>query len=259
MNSSGMSLGTALSICPLCGTEIKASRILRESVICECGWCDSSAIEKAGDQQTKFTIKVFAVVSAVLLIGYGHLLTWGSYAGTIPFLKMGEAAGWLSPSGYEKIIEACVTQNRWGCAEQAHIDLYRKTADPEVMARLGKLQFLLKENQQAANSYDTYFKIGGKNPEASLNYGQVLEQLGQNEKAEEMYRKSMADNQEKLPINATSRLVHLLLQQKNYNEARIVIDTFHESAENAKGYLNSEADEVDKILGPPTKKKIARR
>jgi len=246
--------------CPICGVEIKSDRVIGDSVVCSCGWCETIHAEKADQKQQKRTIMTFAALAMVATMAYGHIVSWGTYSAEAPFLKVGSMLGTLSPDGYEELIKAAIATNKWGTAEQAHIDLYRKTANPEVIARLGKLQMLLKKPQQAVASYELYYKIGGKNPDVAFFYGEVLEQAGQPDKALDAYHLSITQNPEKLNVNATSNLVHILMKEQKYAEARESLEAFYGSAENAKGYLNFEMSELEKFLGTSkTKAKVAGR
>jgi tetratricopeptide (TPR) repeat protein len=245
------------SHCPKCANEITTDRIVDGHAICACGWVDNSAYVKAEGQRQKNLCKLFAVAALVMVLGYGYALSWGPYAGTIPFIKVATLTGMASPETYNQLIEACTVMNKWSCAEQAHLDLFHKTRDPEALARLAKLQTLLKNLPAASDTYAAYFKAGGKNPDVPFFYAEVLEQTGHADQAMPYYQMSVEQNPTKLNANATSAIVHIMMKAQQFEQARGVIDTFRASAENAKGYLNTEEDEITKILGPEKIKRIA--
>lgn len=204
----------------------------------------------------KHTIGIFIAIAVVVTLAYGHILSWGPHAGSALVLQAGNTFGMLSADGYRELTEACVDTNRWDCAQSAYVKLFQKTNDPEVVGELAKLQTKLQLLPQAANTYETYYKVGGKNPDIAYFYGQVLEQTNQVDHAVEMYKNSIEQNPEKLSINATSALVRLLMKQGKNSEAREIVKAFHESAENAKGYLNAEAAELAKTLGPSVTRRV---
>ncbi len=51
-----------------------------------------------------------------------------------------------------------------------------------------------------------------------------------------------------LPIAATGAIVRILMKQGQYTEARTRITEFHKSADNAKGYLNTELTQIEQAI-----------
>lgn len=204
----------------------------------------------------KQTIGIFIAIAVAVTLAYGHIISWGPHAGSALVLQAGNTFGLLGAKGYKELAQACVDNNKWDCAEKAYVSLFQKTNDAEVVGELAELQTKLERFPQAAATYGTYFKLGGKDPDKAYFYGQVLEQIGQDEQAVEMYQTSIEQNPENLSINATSALVRLLMKQGKNSEARAIVKAFHEGAENAKGYLNAEAAELEKTLGPSVRRKV---
>lgn len=204
----------------------------------------------------KQTIGVFIAIAVAMTLTYGHILSWGPHAGSALVLQAGSTFGMLGAEGYKELAQACIDNNKWDCAEQSYVSLFKKTNDVEVVGDLAELQTKLRKFPQAAATYETYFKLGGKNSDAAYFNGQVLEQIGQTDRAAEMYRTSIELKPENLSINATSALVRLLMKQGKNSEARAIVKAFHEGAENAKGYLNAEASELEKILGPSVRRQV---
>jgi hypothetical protein len=82
-----------------------------------------------------------------------------------------------------------------------------------------------------------------------LNYAKVLEAAAQDGEAQRVYEKSIAANPAVLPVQATTGIVRLLIKHGQYAGAYDRILSFHESAENANGYLNTEMSQLQKQLG----------
>lgn len=207
-------------------------------------------------EQQKKTIGIFCAIALVITLAYGHIISWGPHAGNALLLQVGKTIGVLSAQGYQELVQACIDNNKWDCAETAYAKLFEKTGDVEVVGKLAKMQMQIQRLPQAAQTFETYYKLGGKNPDTAYFFGQTLEQLGQIDRAVDMYQTSIEQNPEKLSINATSSLVRLLMKQGKNAEARAVVKAFHEGAENAKGYLNTEAAELEKTLGPSVTRRV---
>ncbi len=244
------------SYCPVCGTTIPQERYLNGKAVCACGWCSDAHIGAAEKKQQKQTIGIFVAIAVVVTLAYGHIISWGPHAGSALILQAGSTFGMLGAEGYKELAQACVDNNKWDCAEKSYVNLFQKTNDVEVVGELAELQTKLERFPQAAATYETYFKLGGKNSDAAYFFGQVLEQINQDERAVEMYQTSIELKPENLSINATSALVRLLMKQGKNSEARAIVKAFHEGAENAKGYLNAEATELEKILGPSVRRQV---
>lgn len=243
-----------LNVCPRCESELKKTA---SSAFCKCGWVESRSQIIAERKTEKKAIISFMVFCSVVLLGFGHLLNWGSYAFSIPFLKAAQISGTASKSTLETIITACMVNGKWSCVEQAHIDLYRATNDPEVVAKLANIQSKLAKDAQALQTYQSYVQVGGKNPEALLSFAKLLEKSGNAEQAIIQYEASAAAQTERLPVRAMTGLVRLLISQRRLQEAFDKIQKFHDSAENAGGYFVAEMEQLESALKAP--KKMAAR
>lgn len=243
-----------LNVCPRCESELQKTA---SSAFCKCGWVETRASAVAESKTEKKAIIAFMVFCSVTLLGFGHLLNWGSYALSIPFLKAAQISGTASKQTLETIIVACSVNGKWACVEQAHIDLYRATNDAEVVAKLANLQTKLQKDAQALQTYQSYVQVGGKEAEALLHFAKLLEKTGNAEKAIEMYEAAMVAQTDRLPVRAMTGLVRMLISQRRLQEAFDKIQKFHESAENASGYFVAEMGQLEEAL--KTAKKMAAR
>lgn len=235
--------------CPQCNKEIPQERYLNGTAICECGWFDKGASMKAQSQAERQTIIAMIGASVFLILLYGHLINWGSYAFSIPVVKLQQITGTLSKDGYKELAEACIRLNKWSCAQESYLDIYKQTNDPEGLAGLAHLQVRLKDHKAAMSSYAAYFKAQGHNGDAALEYAKLLEEAGDTQMAFKYYEASIQMRPQILPVMATTSIVRLLMKQGQYAQAYERILDFHASAGNANGYLNTEMTQLEEYLG----------
>ena len=235
--------------CPQCGTQIPQERYISGSPICACGWCDQAPAQRRDLDIEKKTIYGMIAGALAMMAFYVHMVNWGSYAFKIPFVKVAQVTGMLSIEGHRELAQACITLNKWSCARNAYLDIYRSKRDVQGLADLAHLEVRLGESQAAVAAYAAYFQAGGKNGIAALEYGKVLETTGQVDQAVQYYETSIQDRPEKLPIQATAGIVRILMKKGDYEKAYQRIIAFHNSSENAKGFLNTELAQLEKQLG----------
>jgi len=237
------------TFCPRCGTEFTSQHQAAGHLICGCGWFDESVDELATKKIEKKTIKAMMIFGVVFVAGFCHLGSWGNRAFSIPFTKAAQIAGMLSADGYRELAKTCIDLNKWSCAEEAYLGLATKRGDVEGLAQLGSLDARLNKPVDALAAYNAYEKRGGHESMALLQFAKLLETTSQDADAFRLYEKSIQAKPEALPVQATTGIVRLLMKQGRYTEAYERILAFHESAENAKGYMNTEAAQLEKQLG----------
>jgi len=239
--------------CPQCAKEVSQDRFINGVAICECGWTDTSHTFSLDRKNEMKKVKILFATAAVLVALYAHLLNWGSYAVEIPFVKLGQLTGTLSHDGYQELAGACIQLNKWECAKDAYLDLFTSKRDLNGLAERASLELRLGETQNALATYAQFFAAGGKNADASYQYGFLLENAGRPAEAMKAYEFGMANAGDRLPVKATTGLVQLLIKQGRYDEALARIETFHQSAGNATGYLNTEKAQLENVLGQQAK------
>jgi hypothetical protein len=253
--------------CPRCNGELHKNvmsgniRAGGLAVCSKCGWFESQSQAKARVQTENQTITLMIAFSVALLLVAAHMVSWGGHAFTIPGLKVAQWTGMLSPAGYDELAQDCIDLNKYACARTAYIESFQINRSPEPLAKLARLQVRMQETQMAMSTFGTYFKNGGKDGEAALLYGQLLEQAGQDADAEKMLELSIAARSSMLPIAATGAIVRIMMKQGRYDEARTRIENFQASAGNAKGYLNTELAQIEQAIKMyrPSAKTQARR
>lgn len=244
--------------CPRCASGLHKG-LGGFSVCSQCGWNESPNQGSARVKAENQAIKAMAITAVSLLLVMAHMLNWGAHAFSIPFLKVGQWTSLLSPQGYDELAQAYIDQGKYPGARTAYIDSFRTHRSAEPLAKLARLQVRLQDTQAAMATFQAYFQNGGKDGEAALLYGQLLEQGGQDNEAIKLFELSITLRPDQLPIAATGALVRIFMKQGRYIEAHEKLTAFQASAGNAKGYLNTELGQVEQAMAhyklkPRTKK-----
>lgn len=218
------------------------------AICTHCGWYESKAQEKANIKTENRAIVAMAITAVAVLALTAHMISWGGYAFSSPLLKIGQWTRTLGTQGYIELSEACLNLGKINCAKQALIDNYQQNRDLESLARLANIQVRNQETQSAMVTYAAYFNANGQNGEAALSYGQLLEQAGQDSEALRMMEQAISLRPDTLPITATGAIVRILMKEGRYAEAQDRLMRFHASAENAKGYLNTELSQIQQAI-----------
>ena len=244
--------------CPQCGENVPQERYVGGRPICACGWQDeSSTLSMEGKIEREASLGFVALTVALVAI-VGHCFAWGSHAFSIPGLKAAQWTGMLSASGYRELAQDCLDLGKTAQAERAYLDMFRSAHDPEGLALLASLQAREGKAPAAAQTYAVYFSSGGRSTDALSGYARALEATGQIDEAIKRYDEAAA-NTNLLPVTATTGVVRLLIAQHRFDEAYSRILRFQASAENAKGYLNSERSNLESWLGPKAVAAIQQR
>lgn len=254
--------------CPRCSSElhknvmsgnIKAGGL---AVCTNCGWYEShsQAASRVKAENQSIALMIAFTVSVLLLSA--HMLNWGQHAFSVPTLKLAQWTGVLSNPGYDELAQDYIDLGKLEGARTTLIEQFQVHRNPEPLAKLARLQVRVQQTPAAMLTFAAYFKNGGKDGEAALLYGQLLEQQGGNDaEAIRMMELSIASRPQTLPIAATGAIARIMMKQGRYDEARDLITKFQESAGNAKGYLNTELAQIEAAikLYKPQMKAQARR
>jgi tetratricopeptide (TPR) repeat protein len=173
-----------------------------------------------------------------------HFARWGEHALSIPVLRIQQVTGTLSAQGYDKLAKACIGINKWSCAENAMLRSFEKSKDPGALNRLAILHMQLGQPQKAIVQFESYFKAGGNDGRTMLAYAKLLELDKKYRDALKYYKSSISARPDALPVEATGGIIRILIKEGRYREAYAQITSFHKSAENAKGYFNTELTQL---------------
>jgi tetratricopeptide (TPR) repeat protein len=194
-------------------------------------------------------VYAYAILSILILLIAFESHVWGPFVLELPALKGRQMIGKLDIKGYEKIIEICKKREKISCVKSTYKEMYVQHREIEALAELAQFEFQLHETDAALTNFKTYFLQGGKNPKVFLQYGLALEQGSDFDQAKKYFKLSIDNNPEKLSSQATQELIRIAVQQEKFEEAQSLIHHFWASAENAKGYFNREASQIQKVLG----------
>lgn len=244
-------------LCPVCGNELGADRLLSGTIVCACGYSDERARAAAERRSEQRAIVGFMVFCSALLIFFAHAISWGGHMWRIPFLKASHMIGTISAEGMDSLIQACFDRSKWECVQDVHVELFQKTKNPAVLARLADFRQRLNREDDAILTYDWYVRVGGQESEALYRYADLLERQGKVTQAIELYAKSVATSGERLPVRAMSGLLRLFMQEGRSQEALDHLKAFHESSGNAKDYFASELQKLEETL--KKSKRVAKR
>ena len=247
---------------PNAGNNFSNDSYFGEDAICKCGYISNTTQKKAEMRQQSKLIKIFIGTTIGLSIVLGQMMVWGPYLFTAPVLKLGETLGVLSSGGYEDLISICSERNRWTCAESAYQKICIEMAvGTRKLWRAGRIsKCKLKSLSKPRKSTKPIIAMVATMLKFLMLTDKCFEEL-EVPQAQQYYQRSIEQNPGKLSVGATSGLVRILMKNGNYEQAREVLEQFFASAENAKGYMNMEWAQLEKILGPekPKSKHVARR
>jgi tetratricopeptide (TPR) repeat protein len=232
--------------CFYCGDNQKL--IHQNPLVCECGWYDRESEVDSNKKMESRKVVVLIATAISLCFSYVHLAKWGDDALSVPLMIFQDQVGLLSAQGYEKLAGACIKANKWSCAENAYAKSFEKSKDASTLNKLATLQLQLGESKKATVQFSSYFKSGGKDGAAMLAYAKLLESEKNYKEALQFYRSSAISRTEVLPVQATGGIVRILIKKGRYTEAKSEITRFHKSAENAKGYFNTELAQLKTLL-----------
>ena len=248
-------------ICPQCHdhiSEASDSRIVFGALtICQCGWYDHRAERESVRKQQDRTSTALTVTMLFLVVFYSQAVSWGTHVLTIPLLRAQQASGLLSANGYQRLAQVCVETGHMDCAENALAQSYSKSSNPEALRLLSKLQLRLGKTGEAKQTYARYFQAGGKNYESMLTFAKMLELDRQDAKALSFYEASMQLESDRLPVQAVSGMVRLLMKKGQYREAYLRLRSFYASSGNARGYLNTEFQQIQLALRSQSARSLA--
>lgn len=245
LHSKGFIVVKAELFCAFCNQQNEGG----PQVICTCGWKDRIVDrESARERDVRSSVRMAVSALAVLLFTL-HCMKWGEYSLSIPFYRVGQLTGLLSASGYKNLAAACFSIRHWDCVESANEQIFYKTKDAEFLRVNASVQRRLGKNDRAMAYYGRYLAAGGKNLLAHLEYAALLESKQREKEAIAVYEQALeVSPAESLPVQATAGLVRLETKKGDYAKALNRIITFYALAPNAKGYLNTEFEQLRLLL-----------
>lgn len=247
---------TVHGFCPQCNSEIPRSRLSSGYAICECGWFDVTPSNNNRKKEEQRVVVAMVAATIIMALSLMHYANWGSHAFSIPFIKIQQLTGTLSPEGYKNLAKVCLSLGKNECAKTAYLGLYKQARQVDGLAEYAYISSRLGETAVAQQVYGDYFRLGGKDGEAALRYAKLLEQAGREDEAIQFYDLSIQYRPMVLPIQATTGIVRIKMKQGLYEEAYELLMAFHQSAGNAKGFLNSELTQLENYFATQPNKAL---
>lgn len=209
-----------MSQCPRCGGKI--DRVSR-TLICKCGWTYSKATKE--EESSEKTVITGMVLSFLLLAGtLFHLFQWGGHAFSSVF------------AGPQKKLNICMDLKKYDCVEENYNKLFKKTNDPEWLAKLGELKFKREDFNGAEQTYKLYFSKEGKSYKAAYYYAHSLAKTGNIEEAISYFDSILRSKPHVLMLTIMESYLQILVSNNRAEKAREILswagkaDTSNETA-----------------------------
>ncbi len=238
------------SHCPRCGKPFQSGHVFNGFTLCQCGWMNSQNEDKQNNQVELKTSKFLLMFSSVFALVLAVSIFLGSPNGQIQWLKSKAQLGIASQSDLIELTQICKGYQKFNCAEYSLNLLYETTKSLDYLIEKAHIQTLAEDHQQATQTYQHYYQLGGDDPNVAFKYALSLEKAGQIEEAISLYKDSMNNLDGYINFTAAEALVHLLIQLERYNEAKSTIDHFRKQT-NTEAF-NKEYDEVVTALKKQT-------
>jgi tetratricopeptide (TPR) repeat protein len=245
----GENIMTQFGHCPACGDNIPQDRYVGESVICRCGWSNSTKAKKEVAKQTDRTILAIAVFAAFIVASFIQVVNWDKYFFSIIPLKSKQMLSLASTTDFVRIAEICMERKKFDCAEQAYFGAYEANPkDLTHLEKLGDLQVRQELMLSATKTYDTYFASGGANIDAKYNYAKALAATNNTEKAEQYFREVLMAKPDTLQITVTRHYIEMLVKNNDLQKAKRVIEHFRKQGFNTSLFMKKEYEEIQQKL-----------
>lgn len=240
---------TQFGHCPACGTQIPQDRYVGESVVCTCGWTNSTRAKKELAKQTDRTVMTISLFATLLVASFIQVVNWDKYSLSIIPLKAKQALGMASVGDYSEIAQICMERKKYDCAEKAYFGAFeRNPQDLTHLEKLGDLQVKQDLMLSAAQTYETYFKSGGGDLMAKFNYAKALAATKDYKKADQYFRDVLKAKPETMQITVTRHYIEMLVSTNELQKAKNVIDHFRKQGSNTSLFMKKEYDEINQKL-----------
>lgn len=179
-----------------------------------------------------------ALVTALAFAGYMafEYRAWGMYMANHLVLQARAATGVAGPTDWFELGTICRTLGRHSCSENAFANLLE--ADPQNLgarASLAVAQTELGKFAQALNNFETVFREGAANVEATSYYAMALEGMGRDREAETWYLRVL--NMTPRLADITNRVLNLMVKRDAYFEAMSLIGAVSRMVPEAAEYF----------------------
>lgn len=243
-----------VDLCPRCHLIVPQERMSDSPIVCShCGYLLSNREKQTDLNLARQFRRIAVVISVGLIASFIHLVTWDHFFLEIIPLKIKQWTGVSSSSDMLRLAEICLERKNPKCSESALIEAYRKHPKQiELMARLGKVQYLSQDYTRSAYSLQQYFSLGGRNIEAAYQYARSLEETGRIKEAADYYDYVIKSKDEKLQVSVTQKYIQLLRNNQMYARAIELIESIRRKGSNTNRFLDAELLDLKKKINSPS-------
>lgn len=224
------------SNCPRCGHNLVESG--HEPLPTFCASCGFIPEKKDIDAKMERNNMRFVIgFSALLLLAFIQVATWGNHALEIRFLQVADKTGLASVEQMERMAKICVELKKRDCVEYAY--LRQSQLDKRNAVRLAEFQISRGKYPEAVATLKTYVASNKQDMRAYMVYAGALTEIGRYDEAVKYYEYLISKSQT-LPTEAAKNYVKCLARAKRYEQAQNVIYKIRKSYPGTARFMDGE-------------------
>jgi|GEM_PF-3369612 len=206
-------------LCPRCGSPLVESGHQPLPTFCtSCGYIPEKPEVDA--KLERHNLRVVIGVSALLVLAFVQVATWGNHALEIRWLQFADHTGLASVDQLERMAKICVELKKRDCVEYAY--LRQSQLDKRQAVRLAEFQMSRGKYPEAVRTLKTYVANNKQDMRAYMVYAEALTETGRYDEAVTYYEYLISKSQA-LPTDAAKNYVKCLARAKRYEQAQNVI------------------------------------
>ena len=226
--------------CPHCHLVIEESRRKLNPVICNsCGHVVSGKESEVESKLESSYLKSIVVISALMVMGFVQVASWGEHALEIIPLKLSEMSGQASIESKERMAEIALSLKKYDMVER----LYAETARPGdslKLSRLGKFQMSRSKYREAGETFRVLLAGDASNLDARYNFARCLGETGQIDEAAKHYDYILNSKPGVLQVTVVESYVKHLLAAGRLEDAAKVIQKTQARGTSVSHFMSTE-------------------
>ncbi|MGE4132159.1 MAG: tetratricopeptide repeat protein [Bdellovibrionales bacterium] len=237
------------SHCPRCHSEIAQERLQSMPKVCDhCGHVLSDQEQKSKESLQKNFKFAMVAFSAIFILGYLSISTWGGYTFEMRWLQLGEMMGSNNMADKERMAQICLSTYRYDCTEEIYLSMAK--SDSKQFMRLGKFQMSRQRYDAAAESFRSYLAANeDTNFDATYLYARSLDQVGRIDEASQLYESIIKAKTDVLQVTVIQKYIDLLKRHNRWAEARRILDEIRRRDESVRDFMDRDYTEISQHLG----------
>ncbi|MGE3684595.1 MAG: hypothetical protein AB7G93_23000 [Bdellovibrionales bacterium] len=226
--------------CPRCKLQVSEERWKSSPAICnQCGFVLSSTQSGIETQLERSNLRMVAIVSATVLVGFFHLASWGPYSFEIRMLQLRDLTGFSTVASLERMAQICGDLKKTACVEYA----YRKQArlNTKYAVRLAEHLIARKKYVLAASSLKPRLLTHKSDARAAFLYAQAMGEQGKIREAIPYYEYALGATKSHAGREEVVRsYVKHLARARYFQQAQKVILRVRQKYVRRSRYMDSE-------------------